>query len=234
MTPVTARSPRWVAKKKQKSPALPRIPVSTLIQRASVGGSLNSPMATAVQAIVATAASSATARGQKSVRDPARLRAVRDNPNPTPATRPQITPAMGRPARPGPLSVSTGPATSMPGPRPMDTIVIAGSVSAMPARESSPGRSPNNRPAITDSVAAATALTELATLNAAWRRPVYSAISPIPPPIPATTPHAREDPDGVWRLTNGTMDMTRTALTTSAVTVTLTTKPTRRPATPAT
>jgi len=90
-----------------------------------------------------------------------------------------------------------------------DTAAIAGSASAIPVSESAPGRSPNSRPARTENAAEPTALTELATLNAACRNPRYSAIVPTTPLSPATTAQARDAGDGTWRLTNGTMGTIR-------------------------
>jgi hypothetical protein len=67
-----------------------------------------------------------------------------------------------------------------------------------------------------------TALTELATLNAACRNPRYSAIVPTTPLIPATAAQAIDAPDGAWLLANGTMGRSRAALITWATTVTRT------------
>ena len=103
-----------------------------------------------------------------------------------------------------------------------DTAAIAGSASTMPMSESAPGRSPNSSPASTENAAVVTALTELATLKAACRKPRYSAIVPTTPLTPATAAQAMEPADGAWLLANATMGSSRAALITWATIVTRT------------
>jgi len=105
----------------------------------------------------------------------------------------------------------------------VDTATIAGSASAMPASESAPGCSPSASPASTENAAVPTALTELATLKAAYRNPRYSAIAPVTPAALAPIPHSTDVSDGAWLLTNGITHRSRAALVTSARTVTRTT-----------
>src|SRR5262245_29784270 len=113
-----------------------------------------------------------------------------------------------------------------------DTPTIAGTASKMPASASAPGRSPSARPASTENAAVPTALTELATLNAACRNPRYSAIAPATPLAPAAAPQRTDASDGAWLLTNGITHSSRVALVASASTVTRTTLA-RRVASPA-
>ena len=113
-----------------------------------------------------------------------------------------------------------------------DTPTIAGTASEMPTSESALGRSPSARPASTENAAVPTALTGLATLNAACRNPRYSAIAPATPLTPAPAPQSTDASDGAWLLTNGITHRSRAALVTSASTVTRTTLA-RRAASPA-
>src|SRR6516164_9360108 len=113
-----------------------------------------------------------------------------------------------------------------------DTPTIAGTASEMPASESAVGRSPSARPASTENAAVPTALTELATLNAACRNPRYSAIAPATPLAPAQIPQTTDVSDGAWLLTNGITHSSRVTLVTSASIVTRTTLA-RRAASPA-
>ena len=114
-----------------------------------------------------------------------------------------------------------------------DTATIAGSASAMPASESAAGFSPSTTPASTENAAVPTALTELATLKSACRKPRYSAIAPAAPLTPAAIPQSTDVSAGTWLLMNGTTHRSRAALVASASIVTRTTLA-RRAASPAT
>src|SRR5262252_3052057 len=174
---------------------------------------------------------------------------MKNSPNPAPAASPHPTPAAWRPVaagrsrRPAGAGCWPGEAAARDpttaGPRSRlaclagaDTPTIAGTASTMPASESTAGRSPSASPASTENAAVPTALTELATLNAACRNPRYSAIAPATPLAPAAAPQSTEASDGACLLTNGMMHSSRVALVTSASTVTRTTLA-RRAASPA-
>src|SRR6516164_6071547 len=185
---------------------------------------------------------------------------MKNSPNPAPAASPHATPAAWRPvaagrkrrpaepgwpggAAPVELRCWPGRATAWDlataGSRSRfarlagaDTPTIAGTASKMPASESAVGRSPSARPASTENAAVPTALTELATLNAACRNPRYSAIAPATPLAPAQVPQSTDVSDGAWLLTNGITHRSKPAAATSASTVTRTTLA-RRAASPA-
>ena len=71
-----------------------------------------------------------------------------------------------------------------------ETPTIAGRARMIPVSARPDGRSPRSRPASTEKPAAPTALSGPATLNAACRKPRYSANAPPTPPRPAAAPQA--------------------------------------------
>jgi hypothetical protein len=97
---------------------------------------------------------------------------------------------------------------------------MAGSASTIPASAAAEGRSPNPSPAATDSAADPTALSVLATLNAACRKPRYSVSAPKSPATPATAPQipaCRLSRNG---LTHGVISNPTSSDTTCAASVT--------------
>src|SRR6516162_3636853 len=247
-----ASRPWWVARKNIAVPAALATPVTRLSRRVPAGGRRRSRVTTATPVTVTIAASWEMVIGHRSVLDPARSRPMKNSPNPAPAASPHPTPAAWRPVAAGRKRRAAGPccpggvvpraarpcwraavtawdpttagATSrlalLAG---ADTPTIAGTASKMPASESAVGRSPSARPASTENTAVPTALTELATLNAACRNPRYSAIAPATPLAPAQAPQSTDVSDGAWLLTNGITHRSRAAAATSASTVTRTT-----------
>src|SRR5262249_45615954 len=167
----------------------------------------------ATHATVTVAVTWEMTMGHRSVPDPARSRPMTNSPNPAPAARPSPTPPAWRGGR-GPVPAGRVQA---------DTPTIAGGGRQMPIGESEPGRSPSASPASTENVAVPPALIELATLNAAYRNPRYSANAPATPLAPAPAPQSADASDGAWLLTNGITQISRTVLVTSTSTVTRTT-----------
>src|SRR5262249_41103502 len=165
----------------------------------------------ATHATVTVAVTWEMTMGHRSVPDPARSRPMKNSPNPAPAARPSPTPAAWRCWPRAAWRVEP------------DTPTIAGSARQMPISESEPGRSPSASPASTENVAVPTALIELATLNAAYRNPRYSANAPATPLAPAPAPQSADASDGAWLLMNGITQISRTVLVTSTSTVTRTT-----------
>ena len=97
---------------------------------------------------------------------------------------------------------------------------MAGSASPIPASARVLGCSPNSSPASTEKPADATALSGPATLNAACRKPRYSAIAPVTPPSPAAAAQATDGQDGNWLLTHGATSSRASTLAASARIVT--------------
>src|SRR5215510_15137100 len=211
ITAVMASSPWWVARKNIEVPVAPITPVSRLSRRVPAGGRPRSRVAAATHATVTVAVTWEMTMGHRSVPDPARSRPMKNSPNPAPAARPSPTPAAWR-CWPGAAWLVEA-----------DTPTIAGSARQMPISESEPGRSPSASPASTENVAVPTALIELATLNAAYRNPRYSANAPATPLAPAPAPQSADASDGAWLLMNGITQISRTVLVTSTSTVTRTT-----------
>src|SRR5215469_1847654 len=215
------------------------IPLSTENQRVPAEGSPICRVTAAMHTTVTTPLSSAATNGHRSVSDPARLKPMKNSPNAAPETSPATTPAawwpralrLGCPSGSGasfpsaiPARFSISPAgPGLTGSVLTDTAAMAGSANAIPASAAALGRSPNSKPASTANAAAPTALTELATLHAAYLNPRYSAIAPTTPPTPARAPHTRDRDEGAWLLTNGTTATSSTVAVTSATTVTRTT-----------
>jgi hypothetical protein len=109
---------------------------------------------------------------------------------------------------------------------------MAGRATAIPASDSAGGRSPSKTPTMTASPAALTALIGPATLNAAWRKPRYSASAPDIPPRPAATPQPSAAADGACPAPQGSTTTVSTRLHTVAMKVTMRTLA-RRAARPA-
>lgn len=101
-----------------------------------------------------------------------------------------------------------------------ETATMAGSATAIPTSASVPGRSPRASPAITANAAEPTALSELATLNAACRKPRYKANVPTTSAKPANAPHHSAAGVGACVLTHGTITSSNTMLRPSLSTVT--------------
>src|SRR5947208_1333125 len=95
-----------------------------------------------------------------------------------------------RTARPGGHRQQPRPAAASAPPALTDTPTMAGSASTIPVSARVVGRSPYSSPASTENPAEATALSGPATLNAACRKPRYSANAPSVPPSPAANPQA--------------------------------------------
>ena len=92
-----------------------------------------------------------------------------------------------------------------------------------------PGRSPSASPAITEKAADPTALSVLATLKAACRKPRYRAIVPTTSETPASTPHHSAPDVGAWVLNHGTVTSSNSRLTPSLSTVSFSTLASREP-----
>ncbi len=93
---------------------------------------------------------------------------------------------------------------------------MAGSARTIPIRARVLGRSPHSRPASTENPAVPTALSGPATLNAAYRNPMYSANAPPVPPAPAAAPQASAATSGRCAAAKGSAANTSTALATVA------------------